>query len=114
MIKVKSLILVFHKLRAHNANWALKKFGKRERPRILDLGSADGLTMDLLHNLSNTSQSVGIEFTQELIDSCGKMSNGCRLEQGDVTNLKSEYLNGEFDLVTALAFWNIFRISWLV
>ena len=102
--RVKKPHLSFrYKLRAHNANWAFKKFGQTDSPRILDLGSADGLTMDLLHNLSDARQSVGIEYTQELIDSCGKLSRGCRLEQGDVTNLKREYLNGEFHLVTALA-----------
>jgi SAM-dependent methyltransferase len=102
--RVKKPHLIFrYKLRAHNANWALKKFGCTNRPRILDLGSADGLTMDLLHNLCNAEESVGIEYTQELIDSCDKLSSGCRLEQGDVTNLKGEFLKGEFDLVTALA-----------
>ena len=60
----------------------------------LDLGCAEGLTMALLHKLAVAGHSVGIEYSQELIDSAGTMPEGCSIQKGDVTELPQDLRQG--------------------
>jgi SAM-dependent methyltransferase len=72
-------------------------------PRVLDLGAAEGTTMVETHRLVGAGESVGVEYSQELIDAAGPLPEGCRLVRGDVTEPQAEAKPGSFDLVTALA-----------
>ena len=101
--KKKAHLSFRYQSRARQALWALKKYGVGGTPRILDLGSADGLTMALLHQMAGAEKSVGIEYTQELVDLATGLPDGCEIRQGDVTQLPGDYKKGEFHLVTALA-----------
>jgi SAM-dependent methyltransferase len=92
-----------YQCRARQAYWALRKFAPRDNPEILDLGCAEGLTMALLHRLADAKSSIGIEYTQGLIDSAGQLPDNCTIRQGDVTRLGDDLRNQSFHLVTALA-----------
>ena len=59
--------------------------------------------MALLHRLAGARRSIGIEYTQELIDSAGQLPDNCTIRQGDVTRLSDDLRNQSFHLVTALA-----------
>lgn len=72
------------------------------RPRVLDLGSADGLAMVEVHRLLNARRSIGIEYDPGLIAEA-RLIPGCHLYQGDVTKPHERVEAGSFDLVTALA-----------
>jgi len=101
--KKKAYLSFRYKTRARQAYWALKKYGLDGIPKILDLGSADGLTMALLHQMAGAEKSVGIEYTQELVDMATGLPDGCEIRQGDVTQLPEDCKKGDFHLVTALA-----------
>ena len=102
--KKKKYLSFRYRSRGHQAFWALRKYGAAwTQPEILDLGCADGLTMTLLHQLGGAKRSVGIEYTQELIDSARDLPPGCTIQQGDVTQLPKDLRRKSFHLVTALA-----------
>ncbi len=93
-----------YKSRALNACNAYRRFGPGEQsPRVLDLGAAEGATTAEVHRMLGASASIGIEYTQELIDASGPMPEGCRLVRGDVTAEHEAVEPGSFHLVTALA-----------
>ena len=93
--KKKKHLSFRYQSRAMEAHWALSKYGTgMANPHILDLGCAEGLTMALLHKLAVAGHSVGIEYTQELIDSAGTMPEGCSIQQGDVTELPQDLRQG--------------------
>ncbi|CAG1004285.1 Ubiquinone biosynthesis O-methyltransferase [Phycisphaerales bacterium] len=95
--------LVFrYRCRALIAAQMYRRFGGLSSPRILDLGSADGLAMAETHALLRASESVGIEFAPDLI-AHAQLPPGCGLHQGDVTQPHAAAPDGSFDLVTALA-----------
>jgi len=102
--KKKKHLSFRYQSRAMEAGWALRKYGTGvSNPQILDLGCADGLTMALLHKLASAGRSIGIEYTQELVDSAEPMPEGCSIQQGDVTELPKNLRKSNFHLVTALA-----------
>lgn len=92
----------FHS-RALIASRTFQRLSSQQTPTIVDLGSADGATMAVLHQQLKARQSTGIEYSQELIDSAGRMPDGCRLLRGDVTRADPLLKGGGADLVTALA-----------
>lgn len=66
---------------------------------IIDLGAADGLMLSLLKDKFPTARCIGVEFTQELIES--NTDDRITLLQGDVNNL--EMPDNSFDIVVATA-----------
>ena len=96
--KKKKHLSFRYQSRAMEAHWALSKYGTgMANPHILDLGCAEGLTMALLHKLAVAGHSVGIEYSQELIDSAGTMPEGCSIQQGDVTGTPADPRQGSFN-----------------
>jgi len=71
-------------------------------PRVLDLGSADGLAMVALHRELHAAESVGIEYAADLI-AAANLPGRCSLHRGDVCEPHAAAADGSFDLVTALA-----------
>lgn len=72
-------------------------------PRILDFGAAEGATMVETHRLLSAEESLGVEYSQELIDAADALPECCHLVHGDVTQPLAEVTPESFDLVTALA-----------
>ncbi len=93
-----------YRSRALTAVRAFRRFAARtDRPRVLDFGAADGKAMLEVHRLLDARESIGIEFSQELIERADPMPETARLMQGDVTRPHESVEEQSFDLVTALA-----------
>ena len=93
-----------YRSRALSAARAFQRFSPPvDRPRVLDLGAAEGLATLEVHRLLDAQESIGVEFSQDLIDSAGSLPEGVRLVQGDVTRSHESTEEQSFDLVTALA-----------
>ncbi len=93
-----------YRSRAFTAARAFRRFAPRtKRPRVLDFGSADGRALVEVHRLLDAQESIGIEFSQDLIARADTMPEGARLVQGDVTRTHDCIEERSFDLVTALA-----------
>jgi SAM-dependent methyltransferase len=70
---------------------------------VLDLGAAEGATLEIVHRLLSSRDSIGIEYARDLIESAPALSAGVRLLQGDVTQPHPEVAPASRDLVLALA-----------
>jgi SAM-dependent methyltransferase len=68
---------------------------------LLDLGSADGLTLKELISLASPKQAIGIELSDDLLSHA--KANGVNVIKGDVENLPSQITSSHFTIVTALA-----------
>ncbi len=83
---------------------AIKKYlGKFENLNILDLGSAEGLTLVELDKSLPKNDIIGIEYNQDLISRAPTLPANIKLIQGDVCRLESEFEDNFFDVVSALA-----------
>ncbi len=74
-----------------------------ERPRVLDLGSAEGRTLVEMSALLDGASFLGVEASAELLAAGPEMPEGIRLVEGDVTALGEAAEPESFDLVSALA-----------
>lgn len=70
---------------------------------ILDLGSADGLTLRELDVLLKGCRYWGVEYSAELIQAAGELPNSITLMQGDAASLPDSIASRNYDVVTALA-----------
>lgn len=97
--------LVFrYRCRAMIAARMFRRFaGGASASRVVDFGAADGRAMIEAHKLLESTWTVGIEWSPELIHCAPEMPFGCHLAQGDVTKPHPKVEAGTFDLVTALA-----------
>ena len=102
--KSKKHLIFRYKSRAFETYSAFQKFlPEISFPKILDFGSADGVTLLETHRLLNAKSSLGIEYSKELIDSAPNFPENCSLIQGDVTENINEIKINYYDLVTSLA-----------
>ena len=100
----KSHLIYRFKCRAFEAAKSFQKYSSiSSQPNILDFGCADGFALIETHKLLNANLSVGIEYSEDLINSAGPLPPSCSIIQGDVTKSLDQVNNGNFDLVTALA-----------
>lgn len=90
-------------VRAQVAARAIQEYlAKADSPRILDLGSADGLTLlELCSALSFKGNYVGIEYSKELLCYLRDFPKEVEMVQGDIGNLPVK--TKTFDVVCALA-----------
>jgi len=77
----------------------INKYLKADDPKILDLGTADGLMLSEIKKQLPKSDCVGIELSKELIESC--RDKNIKIVQGDVQNLP--FKDESFDIVIATA-----------
>ena len=92
--------------RALAAVEAIRRFATPEaleEMTLLDLGAAEGATLDLVHRALGSRDSIGIEYAAELIASAGQLSAGVRLLEGDATKAHPEVAAGSRQVVLALA-----------
>ena len=92
------------KCRAFEAARSFQKYSAiSSQPNILDFGCADGFALIETHKLLNANLSLGVEYSEDLINSAGPLPPSCSIIQGDITKSLDQVNNGNFDLVTALA-----------
>ena len=92
------------KSRAYEASRSFQKYSTSSlRPNILDFGCADGFALTETHKLLDANLSLGVEYSEGLINSAGTLPPSCSIIQGDVTKSLDQVKSGNFDLVTALA-----------
>jgi ubiquinone/menaquinone biosynthesis C-methylase UbiE len=82
---------------------AWRRHGIRRRPRMLDLGAAEGRTLVEIARLAGGGEYVGVEMDAGLIAAGGKLAGGIRLVKGDVCALPESMEEGSFDAVSLLA-----------
>ncbi len=70
---------------------------------VLDLGAAEGATLNVVHAALGAKNSIGIEYSAELIAQAPTLHEGIELVQGDVTEPSPKVEPGSRDLVLALA-----------
>ena len=102
--KQKKHLIYRFKSRAFEAARSFKKYSASSlKPNILDFGCADGFALTETHKLLDANLSLGVEYSEDLINSAGTLPPSCSIIQGDVTKSLDQVNNGNFDLVTALA-----------
>lgn len=70
--------------------------GEMAGRRILDIGVGGGRTVPLLRAISRNY--IGIDFSQPMVDACGRKHPYARIELGDARDL-GRFADGSFDLV---------------
>ena len=102
--KTKKHLIYRYKSRAYEASKLFQKYSSFSlRPNILDFGCADGFALTETHKLLDANSSLGVEYSEDLINSVGPLPPSCSIIQGDVTKSIDQVKSGNFDLVTALA-----------
>ena len=102
--KKKNQLIYRFKCRSFEAARSFQKHSVRSsKPNVLDFGCADGFALTETHNLLDANLSLGVEYSEDLINSAGKLPPSCSIIQGDVTKSLDQVKSGNFDIVTALA-----------
>ncbi|MEM6454936.1 MAG: class I SAM-dependent methyltransferase [Acidobacteriota bacterium] len=99
-------VLTFrYRCRALEAARAYRRLGPRDaqRPRILDLGAAEGRTLAHLCGLLDAPRGLGIEYAPALVAAAPPLPAHVALREGDATQPHPDVAPGSWDLVTALA-----------
>ncbi|MFH0862970.1 MAG: class I SAM-dependent methyltransferase [Candidatus Altiarchaeota archaeon] len=101
--KLKKSLIFRYKVRANVVAEASRRFLEPGKPiRVLDFGSADGLTLIELGRLLPDATFLGIEYSESLLRCVPKLPENMRIVRGDITSLPNE-AGGGYDLVSALA-----------
>lgn len=100
----KRYLKLRYKQRALVSAWAIKKYlSLKGGFRLVDFGSADGLTIiRLADSVGIKGEYTGVEYDQSLIDSAPSLPPSIKLIRGDVTSLPM-IENDYADVITALA-----------
>lgn len=102
--KKKNHLIYRFKSRAFEATRSFKKHSTNSsKPNVLDFGCADGFALTETHKLLDANLSLGIEYSEDLINSAGTLPPSCSIVQGDITKSLDQVKSENFDLVTALA-----------
>ncbi|MCX6234655.1 MAG: class I SAM-dependent methyltransferase [Bacteroidetes bacterium] len=102
--KNKPELIFRYKTRARVVvNSASRYLKKSKGLHVLDMGSAEGLTLQEMDRLMPESDFIGIEFSKELIESASYIPFNIKIIQGDVTCLPAELPRNFYDIVSALA-----------
>ena len=102
--KQKNHLIYRFKSRAFESARAFQRYSAcSSKPNILDFGCADGFALTETHKLLDANLSLGVEYSEDLIQSAGTLPPACSIMRGDVTKRLDQVKSGYFDLVTALA-----------
>ncbi|MFW6050961.1 MAG: class I SAM-dependent methyltransferase [Myxococcota bacterium] len=80
-----------------------ERAGAVGRPRVLDLGAAEGLTLLAMRERLGPGRYDGVELSDELLGAAPSLPDDVHLWRGDVAALPAEVAAGTYDLCTALA-----------
>lgn len=93
-----------YKVRARIVANAARKYLEMPAPlRILDLGSADGLTLIELHSLLPSATYFGVEYSDELLQFVPDFFSNIQIIKGAVEHLPESIKKHSYDIVSALA-----------
>jgi len=87
------------KRRTYEVIRAIKKYHPDEIKSILDIGTADGLMLSAIKKEFPETECVGLEYSQELIDTC--QDKKIKVVQGDAQN--PPFPDNSFDAASATA-----------
>jgi len=87
------------KRRSYEVIKAIQNFYNYKINKILDIGTADGLMLGEIKKAYNEAECLGIEYSQELIDT--NKNEAITIIRGDAQSLP--FNNNIFDIVTAAA-----------
>lgn len=82
---------------------ARKHLSQTEALRVLDFGSAEGLTLLELNRLLPASSFDGLEYSDDLLACVPELPDNIRVLKGDVTELPGTVRCSRYDIVSALA-----------
>ncbi len=87
--------------RTHEVLSAIEEFAYEPVRNIIDLGTADGRMLNMIHKKYSQTRCVGIEHTQELVDFGRKKFHDLEIIQGDIQSL--DFPDDSFDIAIAAA-----------
>jgi len=94
-----------YKLRAFYAGKMIKKYLPSDNLKVLDFGCAEGKTLLYMDQMLQNSLFTGLEYSGELLAMAPEMPDNITLEQADILNLPENITQQEYDVVTAMAFF---------
>lgn len=103
--KYKKELIFRYKTRAKLVTTIIKnKFDNFKNFNLLDLGSAEGLTLLEINQDLPNGEYLGIEYNYELIESHPLFPSNIQIIQGDITKLENmdKIKNNFYDVITAM------------
>ncbi|MBW8015190.1 MAG: class I SAM-dependent methyltransferase [Planctomycetes bacterium] len=94
-----------YKLRAFYAAQMIKKYLSSDNLKILDFGCAEGKTLLYMDRMLENCSFTGLEYSADLLEMASEMPGNITLQQGDILNLPEKFSRQEYDVVTAMAFF---------
>lgn len=91
------------KMRAEVVVRSVRRYCSSETIRLLEVGAADGRTLEVIAQSLGQGEFVGVEYNDELRHSHTNLSNNIRLIGGDAMDLPVEIEDESFDVVSMLA-----------
>ncbi len=82
---------------------AWHRYGRSESPRVLDIGAAEGRTLQEIHRLLKVGDCRGLEFDQGLIEAGRSLASSVRLIRGDAMAIPDDIHKNSIDLVAMMA-----------
>lgn len=80
---------------------AIKEFAKNPIRDIIDLGTADGRMLDIIHRRYPKARCIGVEYSQELVNFAKEKFPYLEIVKGDIQSLN--FPDNSFDLAIAAA-----------
>lgn len=103
--KCNKAISFRYKLRALWAVKMITKYVSSNNLKIMDFGCAEGKTLLYMNQMLQNSSFVGLEYSDELIAMAPSMPHNISLHQADILDIPDDLKGQDFDVVTALAFF---------
>jgi 2-polyprenyl-3-methyl-5-hydroxy-6-metoxy-1,4-benzoquinol methylase len=86
------------------ASYVRQYLGDRQHISLLDLGCADGLTMQAIASRVPLARALGIDCSADILGVVPPLPPAMRVELADATHLPPHITSERFDVVTALCF----------
>lgn len=91
------------KMRAEVVVRSVRRYCSSEPVHLLEVGAADGRTLEVIAQSLGKGEFVGVEYNEELRCTQTNLSDNIRLIGGDAMSLPAEIEDESFDVVSMLA-----------
>lgn len=91
------------KMRAEVVVRSVRRYCSSEPVHLLEVGAADGHTLEVIAQSLGKGEFVGVEYNDELRGTQSNLSSDIRLIKGDAMSLPAEIEDESFDVVSMLA-----------